>query len=141
MTDWRHKDEWKKDGNGFLIVISRHTVTPPKGWTTPEGPHRWCVYAYIYPGHPHFAKFSGPEMWQDAATCMPMHGGPSLLRWHYDDNGKPVSVQVGCDYNHLHDDDYTHLGSSGEAWSIFNDADELHQWLTACHAIETEAAT
>lgn len=139
MNDWRHKDEWKKDGSGFLVVVSRHSVEVADAWQ-PDGPHRWCVYAYVYPSHPHFAAFSGPDMWQEAASCMPLHGGPSLLRWHYDDNGKPTSVQVGCDYNHLHDSRYTHLATRDAAGSVFNDADELHEWLTATAAAETSGA-
>ena len=129
--DWRHKNEWGKDGRGFLVVVSQHSVPVDNDLWLREGPHRWCIYAYIYPSHPHFAKFSGPDMWQDAASCMPMHGGTSFLRWHYDDNGKPTSVQVGCDYNHLDDNRYTHMANRDEAKAVFNDADDLHQWLSA----------
>ena len=126
---WRRKEIWSRDGKNFLVQISRHGESRSEDDYSPEGPHRWCVYAYIYPKHPRFAKFEGSAMWQAAATALPMHGGPSLLTLHYGDDGKVLSVQVGCDYNHLHDDGYTHLATAEQAWSVFNDADELFDYL------------
>lgn len=131
MSNWEHKDLWKRYGKDFMVEVSRHQVgvfQEAERWSE-EGPHRWCVYAYIYPKHPHFAKFSGPEMFQDAACSLPLHCGPSFLRWHYADDGKPTSVQVGCDYNHLHDSQYTRMATKEEAQAVFNDAEKLFDWL------------
>lgn len=125
---WRHKDVWSLDGQDFMIQVSRHSVESYREYDD-TGPHRWCVYAYIYPKHRLFSTFDGPAMWQDAATALPLHCGPSLLRWHYGDDGKPTSVQVGADYNHLHDDRFTNLATREEAGVVFRDAEELHAHL------------
>lgn len=122
---WDHKDEWRKHGKDFLIVVSRHNGRPDEMEGT--GAHRWCVYAYIYPKHPHFANFDGPHMWQDATEGMPLHGGASLLEYPMYD-GKVTSVKVGADYHHLYDD-FTHYATKEEASEVFYDADRLFAWL------------
>ena len=130
---YRKTEDWKRGSNGFLVVVNHHTSSINAELACGEGPHRWCVYAYIYQNHPHFEAFDGTEaMWQDAATILPMHGGPSLLRVHtkYPDHAI-TSYQVGADYNHLHDDEYTHMANEIEAASVFRDADELFEWLSA----------
>lgn len=135
MSEWRHKDVWGMDGKDFMVQVSRHSVTliSPGGGYDAEGPHRWCVYAYIYPKHPHFAAFDGTEaMWQDAAAMLPLHGGPSLCRKHLDADGKVTSYQVGADYNHLHDWPYTQYATKDDARAVFSDAAELHAWLMEC---------
>lgn len=68
---WRHKDVFHRDGKGFLIEVSRHTSPVIREFDS-EGPHRWCVYAHIYPKHLHFAAFSGPHIWQDATQVLPL---------------------------------------------------------------------
>ena len=128
---WRRKDIWSREGKNFFIEVSRHEQKRRDDEYSHEGPHRWCVYAYIYPKHPRFAKFEGSAMWQPAATALPMHGGPSLLTLHYADDGKVMSVEVGCDYHHLHDDGYTHLENAQQAFGVFSDADELFDYLQA----------
>lgn len=123
---WDHKDEWRKHGKNFLVVVSRHNQ-PSSDPYPDEGPNRWAVYAYIYPKHPHFAAFDGPRKWQPAATCLPFHGGPSLLEYPMYD-GKVTSVKVGADYHHLHDD-FTNYATKEEAAEVFEDADRLFAWL------------
>lgn len=127
VTEWDHKDEWRKFGRGFMVIVSRHNAR--SSLDLDEGPHRWCVYAYIYPKHPYFARFNGPHMWQEAATRMPLHGYPSLLEYPMYD-GKITSVKVGADYNHLHDDRFTHYATQDDAAEVFSDADELFVWLS-----------
>jgi hypothetical protein len=128
-TDWKRSENWMREGKNFLVKINRHEVKRRDEEYSYEGPHRWCVYAYIYPKHPRFPKFEGSAMWQPAATALPMHGGPSLLTLHYDDDGKVLSVEVGCDYNHLHDDRYTHMENADQACGVFNDAEDLFDFL------------
>jgi len=124
---WDHKDEWRRHGKDFLIVVSRHNGTAePYG----KGPNRWAVYAYIYPKHLHFAAFNGPHMWQEATGVMPLHGGASLLEYPMYE-GKVTSVKVGADYDHLHDERFSHLGTMEEAYEVFGDAEELFAWLQA----------
>jgi hypothetical protein len=138
MDNWKRKELWHQRGEGFCVEVSHHT-TPTydsERLTThaSEGENRWCVYAYIYPEHPHFAKFEGDKMWQDAALALPLHGGPSMLRWHRDANCNATSVQVGADYNHDGDGCYTHYDDAAEARSVFRDADELAAWLATPNA-------
>lgn len=131
MTEWDRKEEWRKRGKDFLVVVSRHEVKTPIAF---EGPHRWAVYAYIYPAHAHFAAFKGPDMWQDA-TSLGFHGGCSLLRYHHDEAGKVLSVQCGADYHHLHDDRFADMATPDAAYEVFSDADELFETLTRMGAV------
>lgn len=131
MTDeWDRKDLWRKHGKDFVIEISRHSVKP-SGFDFGKGEHRWAVYAYIYPEHPHFAAFDGVKMWQPAASMLPLHGGPSFLRRHTDDDGKVTSYQVGADYDHLRDDRFSDCATQKDAWEVFSDAEDLHKWLSS----------
>lgn len=124
MNDWDHKDVWRRRGKDFLIEITRHSVRAEE-W---EGPHRWAVYAYIYPKHPHFSAFEGPQMFQDAASMLPLHCGPSLLEYPMYE-GKVTSVKVGADYHHLHDERFSRYATKDEAYEVFKDAEELFEQL------------
>ena len=125
MSDWKHSESWKRRGKDFLVEVNRHEVGPSDDPC--EGPNRWAVYAYIYPEHPHFAKFNGPNIWEDAAQVMPLHRGASLLEYPMY-GGNVTSVKVGADYHHL-GDNHTNDASREDDLSIFNDADRLFDWL------------
>ena len=132
MEKWNHKDEWKQRGKNFMVSVSRHSVKSDE-----HAPHRWCVYVYIYSQHPHFKNFSVNAMWQDAASMLPLHGGPTFLRWHFDESGNaPVTVQVGCDYNHLYDDNFTRSATPNEAYEVFSDAQTLFDWMANYESAE-----
>jgi hypothetical protein len=149
---WNHNDEWRQPGKNFLITVTRHSE-PVSKWTSEsgtwpfdgsaEGPHRWAVYAWIYPKHPHFAKFNGTGNLFEAATAdMPLHSGASMVLSHFDAKGEVQSIKVGADYHHLHDEHFTHYAQAEEASEVFDDADRLHAWLTAVGvASETVLAT
>lgn len=124
---WSHKNLWRRGGNGFCVEVSRHDVALIS--EDDRGANRWCVYAYIYPDHPRFLRFSGDRLRQDAAVELPLHGGASLLTYHANSNGVTVSVQVGADYNHLSDSHYTRYETASEAMSVFMDAHDLFQFL------------
>jgi hypothetical protein len=125
---WRHKDEWRKKGEHFLLVVSKHVVSAdPK---LSEGPNRWCLYAYIYPEHRLFGQFRGDDMLQPAAEDLPLHGGCSFLCLHTDVGGKITSIQVGADYNHLHDERFCGAETPEEAWEVFRDAEVLFRHLS-----------
>ena len=134
---WDKKDEWHKHGKDFLVVVKHYTAFVSPEFM--EGPHRWNVYAYVYPKHPQFGKFEGKEMFQPAANEMPFHCGPSFFRVHRDDDGNIASIQVGSDYNHLHDEKFTHMETKEQASEVFDDAEELINWLTNQIKIEVEA--
>ena len=125
MEGWNHKDEWKKSGDNFLVVVSRHSAMADDF----TGPNRWAVYAYIYPKHALFSKFDGPDLWQPTTTVMPLHAGCSYLRYH-EDKGIITSVQVGCDYNHLHDEAFSYCATPEDAGDVFFDAERLFEFLT-----------
>lgn len=130
MSDWKHKDIWKRSGKNFMVEISRHEEGVPEGYCyDSEGPHRWCVYAYIYPRHPRFAKFEGDHLWQEA-TSLGFHGGCSYLRRH-ESKGEVTAIQCGADYNHDGDWHFTQLATQKEAYEVFRDADELFDLLTS----------
>jgi hypothetical protein len=135
MSDWNKKTLWTKRSENFAVQVSQHTAPPLDPM---DGENRWCVYAYIYPKHPHFAAFSGDSLFQDATDCMPFHGGCSYLRTHLDSDGAVASRQVGADYNHFRDGHYTHMSTKEEAASVFADADELFQWLETIEKRETK---
>lgn len=128
MNNWDHKDVWHQPGPDFLVEVKRHSVKPSL-FAPDEGPNRWAVYAYIYPAHNLFGGFSGPRIWQLAATALPLHGHPSYLRWHFGDDGKPCSVQVGADYHHLRDERFANYVTPGDAWEVFQDAENLFVYL------------
>jgi hypothetical protein len=92
--------------------------------------HKWCLYAFIFPKHPHFSKFEGNSMWQDAAAFYDWHCGCTYLEYHRNNDGQIVSVQVGCDYNHLYDGHFLDMATKEDARSVFGDADELFETLT-----------
>ena len=126
--EWDHKDHWRLRGKDFMVEVTRHGTTADPYFE--RGAHRWAVYAYIYPSHPHFSAFDGPAMWQPAASILPLHGGPSFLRAHVDADGKVTSYQVGADYDHLHDEHFTFYATKEDAREVFSDAEELHEWLS-----------
>jgi hypothetical protein len=129
MNNWKHKDIWKKHGADFLVEVSRHSEAASE-IDKREGPHRWCVYAYIYPKHPHFKKFDeSDDLWQDATTSLPGHSYPSYLRRHVDANGSVTSFQVGWDYHHDGDWMFTHDSTQEDARRQFLDAQNLFDRL------------
>ena len=130
MSKWVHKDIWRKYGNKFLIEVSRHDQELSEiDRAFGRGPNLWTIYAYIYPGHPRFSAFEGSDMWQPAASALPMHGGPSFMHVH-ESKGVITSYQVGCDYRHLHDDYFSTMGAD-EVGRFMDDADEIFEYLSA----------
>lgn len=131
MSGWERKEVWKRAGRGFLVEVSRHEVDVDVG----EGPHRWCIYAYIYPKHPAFGQFKvGGGMWEQ--PDFGMHAGNSFFRTHYNGKGEIASFQVGCDYNHDGDDYFTHLATREDAGSVFYDASATFDALAAMEESE-----
>lgn len=132
---WDAKREWWKRGDNFLIVIKHHSEPPldegdPFLFGRDDGRKRWCVYAYIFPGHPRFAQQDGTEgFYQPATTGLTLHGGVSYVRVHVDVKREITSLQVGCDYNHIHDGWYTHMDPEHAA-GVFSDAQDLFDQLT-----------
>lgn len=133
--DWKHKDLWRfTDNKTFTVEVSRHSVEVLDGGCyDSDGGNRWCVYAYIYPSHPHYGAFDDSDrMWQSAASAIPLHGGPTYFHRHVklvDGEAVTVSIQVGSDYNHDGDWLHTRHTQKEDAWVVFGDAQRLVEWL------------
>jgi len=120
--DWTHTNHWWLRGDRFLIEVA----TFPGDQI---GPNRWNVYAYIYPGHSWLEEFHGGRICQPATTALPLHNGPSYLKYHHDEYGDLRSIQVGSDYSHDSDGRFGHASTPEDAWEVFRDAEELYDFL------------
>ena len=124
MSEWNRKEEWTIKAAKCLVKVSRHEE--PLLHSMPElGESRWCVYAYVYPEHSMFDKAVNNEM-----RDLPLHGGQSLFKTHYNASGEITSVQIGADYNYLHDAHFTHAHTADDAASVFADAEVLLKFLS-----------
>ena len=120
------RKEWLCVRPSFCVVVKHWTED---SFMDNEGPNRWGVYAYLYPKHPMFAEFKTDDILQPPAFELPMHGGPSLFRRNWTNDGETCcSVEIGADYHHYGDEGYTH-DETGE--SVLADARELIEWLAA----------
>ena len=120
--NWNESQGWKIVEGNFCVVV--------KHWLQPCGdrpPNRWNVYAYIYPKHTLFDKFD--NAYDDVCSSLPMHGGVTYFQKHVDNDGKPASIEIGCDYDHLGDDRYSEYATKEDATSVFRDAEELIEYL------------
>lgn len=115
---WLHKDEWKREGKEFCVVVSRHTANTPD-----EDKHRWCVYLYVYKRHPAFALFK-PDRGMFDQPHFNCHSYVSLFRVHRNDKGEIGSFQLGWDYNH-DGDNFGWRETPDDAAPVFWDAQQL----------------
>ena len=121
----KHADEWTIRAVKYCIVVRRHSVEPSGG----DGPHRWCVYAYVYPMHRLFpAMHQQLDTWREPYASLPLHGGCSLRQVHMGAFAV-ASIQVGADYSHLHDTAFTWMATRDEAAEVFRDAYRLWNHL------------
>lgn len=126
---WNHVEEWSKLGVDFRVVVKRWSF-PESHWNQRDGRQVWNVYAYIYPKHRLFDSFEGPDMFQPAASALPLHCGPTFLRYNIGQDGQVASVQVGADYRHLGDERFSHYETREAAREVFRDAEELFTYLS-----------
>lgn len=131
MKNWKHKDVWKIEGRNFAVEVSRHESRMPEEMACfdSEGPHRWCVYVYIYPKHPRFGDFDPDGQMYDQPT-FGMHCGNSYFRTWRSGEGKITAFQVGSDYNHDGDWSFTRKATKDDAYQVFADAEEIAEALT-----------
>lgn len=134
LDAWRVSNSWKQRGQHFTVEV-KHWIAPGEA-THDDGRNSWNVYAYIRYGHPLFAGFQGGNLWQEAATSLPLHCGPNFLEWSYGSDGKPICVKVGSDYHHLGDDHFSFIDSPSDAREVFRDAEMLYDWLLAREAAQ-----
>lgn len=86
--------------------------------------HCWCVYLYVYPGHPDFSRFNTDgDMWsQPFYEC---HSYVSLFHTHRGNDGEITSFQLGWDYQHDGDSEFAEYGTASSAYRVFYDASHL----------------
>ena len=126
---WDHVEEWYKRGVDFQVMVKRWSISESH-WNLREGCQRWNVYAHIYPKHRRWDSFEGPDMFQPAASALPLHCGPSFLQYNIGEAGKVESLQVGSDYYYLGDERFSHYKTREAAWEVFRDAEEFFEDLS-----------
>lgn len=122
---WNHKDEWRRNGNGFMVSVSRHHID------SGEDANRWCVYAYVYPRHRIFEHMDKTDDACVLSGCagLSCHSYVSFYKAHRDASGEVKSIQIGWDYNHDGDYQYTTYSTPDDAHMVFWDAGELFKQL------------
>lgn len=95
-----------------------------------RGPYRWCVYVYLYAGHPRF-DWAVENMKILNAGDIPLHGGCTFHHVSFDAEGKPAYVKIGADYNHRYDRAFTY-DEDGDR--VFADAERLMEWCKTATA-------
>jgi len=126
---WSYVEEWYKRGVDFQVRVKRWSL-PVSAHSRSKGRQFWNVYAFIYPKHRLWDSFEGTDMFQPAASALPLHCGPSFLQYNIGRAGKVESLQVGSDYNHLGDERFSHYKTREDAWEVFQDAEELFAYLS-----------
>jgi hypothetical protein len=114
-----HKDSWQGRYRGVRYKVAHWGVGRE---SLCNGQGAWNYYLYvplmgfddairptlIAPAEQH-QMASGP-FWTRNYNAIPlgrldMHYGCTYYRLHCDDGGQPIIVELGCDYNHLWDDE------------------------------------
>lgn len=126
LDGWELKEEWRRRSADFCVTVTRHVAEPHDGC----GIHRWCVYVYCYTEHHLFSDWVRRESMGDFGDT-PLNWYASFRRIWTNEAGEPASVQVGADYNHLGDDEMTHVERAEDAGRVFRDAARLFDWMTA----------
>jgi len=124
--EWRHTDHWTMRGNGFLVEVVNYQETS-SGIDPHTGQNHWNVYAYIYPGHPLSIQLRGNYLHH--LLALPLQRVPSDIRYHHNERGELLSIQIGSDYDHVGDNRFSHAHTLEEAWEVFRDAEELYSIL------------
>lgn len=137
---WPQTERWREfsyqpmaDGGKplFMVEIDHWTLGDWDGYSR-RGNNHWNVYAYIYPAHSLFAKVIGEDArHSEEVGALPLHGGVTLFEVHHAADGSIQSVQIGCDYGHYMDDEYSRMSTRDEASWVFGDAERLHAHLLA----------
>ena len=131
--NWSHKDEWQHKTQGFSVIICRwshKTLNDIPGFSDEfDGGNHWNIYAYIYPSHKLFNEFKVDGGIFDQPD-LNFHGGTTYFKSHYDTKGSITCYQIGCDYNHYGDSNYTFMKTKEDAYKIFNDAEIIIDLLS-----------
>jgi hypothetical protein len=133
---WEQVESWRKRGENFLVEVKHFEAKSyaDTALAMNEGPHRWALYAYLYPQHPFFGECD-PQggMWQRVACYLSGHMYCSFSDVHArlkkDGTPEVTSFQFGWDYHHLdYDERYTQM-EPGAADAVFADGERLFEYL------------
>jgi len=121
LEKYSHKETWSRRGKDFNIEVTR--------WEYPssdEPRYVWNVYCYIYPKH----KLFGVPKDEGMGDCPinNLHCGCTFVRWHRDKD-EVISKQYGSDYSHIWDEAMDKIKDPGDAYNVFNDAEDLFNEL------------
>lgn len=129
METFEAKRIWTKKGIDCSVEVSCHEGKEDGD----VGKYRWAVYAYVYRPHRLYERLLADQSDHDL-TC---HSYQSYSHVHYNsirvESSTPVlmvvptCVQIGWDYNHLHDEWFTRQEM---CQSVFKDAKRLMEQLT-----------
>ena len=134
MENYSHTDLYSRKRQTFTVEVSRHTVKEDSEnrW----GKNRWCVYIYIYKQHPLWEYLNNDKtenpIW---IYNLPGHGDISYYKVWKDDTLDVTSYQLGWDYAHEWDMNYSHYDTAEEANSVFLDAQRLYEVLNKSDVI------
>ena len=93
------------------------------------GPYRWCLYAYIFPNSSLFEVLlaKGDDYYKyPSRVHEQFHGGLTYTRFDYDGLRNVEAIKIGCDYNHLGDEQHTYEPDEG---TYLDDAEKVVRWL------------
>ena len=134
MKDYNKSTSWVRKGALFNIEIKQHIIPVHPVYNMGRGPFNWYLYAYVFKKHPLFDTFDiDQDAYQAVTDKMPFHGGCTYLEPSYR-GSKISSIKVGCDYQHLDDDRFSHYETLNENPEIVIDAQELYQYMESTEA-------
>lgn len=130
MSDlWDKTEMWRHRARRSTVEINHRAVSAEYTKLFPnEGPHRWNIYAYIYPPHPLFQSLI-TEGRTAIPKEMPLHGGASLFSYCRHEGEEITAVKIGVDYNHHQDDRFSRMCDRVAANEVFVDAEKLVEFL------------
>lgn len=134
IQTWEETKSWYKRHRTFSVEIKRWINGHGSHY---RGAHMWNVYANIFDTHPLFNIFNNQTQKDlDAIDELKkqFHWGITFKREVTSLSGlhkpqKIKTVQLGSDYNHLHDDYFSHLATLEAAHEVKEDAEALFNYL------------
>ena len=129
---------WQYRHKNFMVEVTHWdrglqqtgTVRDLLTLLSPEGSNCWCIYAYIFPGHPLMGAISAGQV-SPVALPLPWHCGQTYRHETFDAQGKPLCVKAGADYQHYGDELFSRLTPlDGVPSQIQQDLQDLVNALT-----------
>jgi len=123
LKKYKYKEIWGRREDDFFIEVVR--------WNSEdilEGEISiWNIYCYIYPSHKLFNELTDESIF--GAEILNFPGRCAYCRFHRNTNGEIASKQYGNDYNPIWDEEIRKINNPEEAYEVFNDAEDLYNFL------------